>query len=351
MTRPLQITLGAALALIVALAAWRLLRPAPAEPAPPAPAALVTLAPARAATIGETVVAYGVIAGSTAASRTVAAPRGVIVERLLVAPGQPVGAGAPLIELAPTPASELAFRQASDAAAFAARDLERVQRLFDQHLAANDQLGAARKTLADARAALTAQSTAGGGHRQTLTAPFAGVVGTIPVALGDHVAPDAPLLSVIATGGLTAQLGVEPARAAKVAPGQAVVIASAFDPARGAASRIAIVARQVDPATRLVTVSAPAASTGLPLGAAVQGTITVAGHPGLVVPRAAIVRDEAGAHVFVAKGGKARQTAVTLGLEQGEDIEVVRGVAAGEAVVVQGAYQLEDGMALRIAPR
>ncbi|MEP6966780.1 MAG: hypothetical protein ABI906_01755, partial [Pseudomonadota bacterium] len=137
MTRPLQITLAAALALIVALAAWRLLRPAPAEPAPPAPAALVTLAPARAATIGETVVAYGVIAGSAAASRTVAAPRGVIVERLLVAPGQPVGAGAPLIVLAPTPASELAFRQASDAATFAGRDLERVQRLFDQHLAAN----------------------------------------------------------------------------------------------------------------------------------------------------------------------------------------------------------------------
>ncbi|MEP6967517.1 MAG: efflux RND transporter periplasmic adaptor subunit, partial [Pseudomonadota bacterium] len=232
------------------------------------------------------------------------------------------------------------------------RDLERVQRLFDQHLAANDQLGAARKTLADARAALASLLAAGGGHgRQTLTAPFAGVVGTVPTAVGDHVAADAPILTVIGAGGLIAQLGVEPARAAKVAPGQAVVIASAFDPARGAASRIAIVARQVDPATRLVTVSAPAAATGLPLGAAVQGTITVAGHPGLVVPRAAIVRDEAGAHVFVAKGGKARQTAVTLGLEQGEDIEVVRGVAAGEAVVVQGAYQLEDGMALRIAPR
>jgi len=39
-----------------------------------------------------------------------------------------------------------------------------VQRLFDGHLAASDQLGAAKKTLADAEAALAAQEKQGGGR-------------------------------------------------------------------------------------------------------------------------------------------------------------------------------------------
>ena len=82
-----------------------------------------------------------------------------------------------------------------------------------------------------------------------------------------------------------------------------------------------------------------------------QGRIVIARHGGLLVPRAAVVSDEAGAHVFVIEGGKARQVAVTAGAEQGDDIEVAGPIKAGDAVAVEGAYQIEDGMAVRIARR
>ena len=350
--RPWHYAAVAVVALVIAVVAWRILgNAAEPEDASP-PAALVTLAPVRAASVEETVSAYGVIGGSPAASRTVAAPRAVIVRRLLVAPGQSVAAGAPLIVLANAPATQLAFRQAADAATSAQRDAERVQRLFDAHLAANDQLIAARKALADAQAGVAAQSAAGAGAGvQTLSAPLAGVVATVPVALGDHVAADAPLMTVIATGGMVAQLGVEPMRARRLAPGQAVEIRSVFDPNQRFDSRLAVVGRQVDAATRLVSVTAPALSAGLALGAAVEGRITVASHPGLLVPRRAVVFDEAGAHLFVVRGGKAHLVAVTPGAEQGDDLEVAGAFAAGEPVAVEGAYQLQDGLAVRTAAR
>jgi membrane fusion protein, multidrug efflux system len=349
--RSWRTAIAVAVLVLVALVAWRALHGPPADTEGAAPSALITVAPVQSGEITETVAAYGVIAGSPAASRTLAAPRAVIVEQVLVAPGQPVKAGAPLIVLANTAATELTFRQASDAAAFAARDLARVQRLYGEHLAANDQLGAARKASADARAALAAQAAAGASlGRQTLTAPYAGVVGAVPVAAGEHVAADAPLLTVIAAGGLVAQLGVEPTRAARLAAGQAASLSSAFDPARHVQSRLAVVGRQVDPATRLVTVTAPAAGLGLPLGAAVQAAVAVASHGGLVVPAASVIHDEAGAHLFVVRGGKAHQIAVTPGVTQGDGLEVAGPLAAGQSVAVKGAYQLQDGLAVRIGP-
>lgn len=343
----------AAAVILIGVLGWLFLRrSAPPAEAPPPPSALVTVAPIQRGPVREIVEAYGTIAGSPSASRTLAAPRAVIVVQVLVAPGQPVAAGAPLIVLANTPATELAFRQVTDTAAFAGRDLARVQRLYDEHLATNDQLAAARKALADARAAVAEQNAAGAGAgRQTLTASTAGVVGAVPVAAGEHVAADAPLLTVIGAGGLVAQLGVEPTHAGSLAVGQPVAISSPFDPARSLASRLSVVGRQVDPASRLVTVVAPASGAALPLGAAVEGRVTIGVHDGLLVPSASLVHDEKGAHLFTVRGAKAHAVAVTPGDSQGDATEVSGALTAGELVVVQGAYQLEDGMAVRTGAR
>ena len=350
--KPWRYAVGALIVAVVAFVAWRMLGGKKAEPDAPAPAALVTLAPVREASVEDTVTAYGTIAGSAAASRTVAAPRAVVVQRVLVTAGQAVGAGTPLIVLAGTPATQATFRQTTDAAAFAQRDLERVQRLFDAHLAANDQLIAARKTLADARAALAAQTATGGGAgAQTLTAPLAGVIGTVPVALGDHIAEGAPLMTVIATGGMVAQLAVEPGRATRLASGQSVLVASAFDDKRRFSSRLTVVGREVDPTSHMVGVAVPVTGGDLALGAPVRARITIQRHAGLLVPRQSVVFDEAGAHVFTVSGGKAHQVPVTPGAEQADDTEIAGAALTGKMVAVQGAYQLQDGLAVRTSTR
>ena len=347
-----QIILAVASLVVVAVIIWRVMagRGAAIAEEPP-PSGLVTLALVRADTVRETVSAYGVIAGSPAASTTLAAPRAVIVESVLAGTGAPFAAGAPLIVLNNAPSATQNYRQSADSVTFAERDLARAQRLFDQHLAANDQLTAARKALADARAALAAQSAMGAGvGRQTLSAPFAGVVAAVSVAAGDHLAADAPLMTLVAGDGFVAQLGVEPEKAAGLAAGQAVSLIPIFHPQRRIDSRLSVVTRQIDPTSRMINVAARSGAS-LPLGEAVRGEITLASHPGLLAPRAAVVFDEQGAHVFVVSAGKASQVPVRAGVEQGDEIELFGAVKAGDPVAVQGAYQLHDGMAVRIAKR
>ncbi len=250
------------------------------------------------------------------------------------------------------PASQQAYRQAADAAAFAARDLERIKRMVDERLATNEQLSAAKKTLADARAALAAQTAAGGQLAiQQITAPAGGVVSTVSASPGEHVAADAPLATLGAVNGLTAVLGVEPADAPKVRPGQRALITSVFDPTQQIASQITSVAAMIDPTSRLINAGATLQGATLPLGAAVRGQIVVGSHPGLLVPRAAVVDDEAGAHLFVVSGGKARQVAVRELGEYGDLIEVAGPLTAADQVAVAGAYELQDGMAVRTGPR
>jgi RND family efflux transporter MFP subunit len=336
--------------LVAGVIGWRLLqKPAESEETP-TPSALVTLAPVREGPVNRVVKTYGVIAGSATGTHTVAAPREVIVQDVLTSPGLTVAPGAPLVQLTDTPASGLAYKQASDALAFAEKDLARVQRLYDQQLAANDQLIAARKALSDAQAAVAAQATAGGGkHGQIIGSPIAGVVSQVAVVKGQQVAAGAPLVTVVARNGLIALFGVEPTQAGQLAVGQPVRVVSALDPSIGVQSRMTAVGRAVDPATRLIPAAAPAQNQGLALGAAVRGEITTATLQGLTVPTASVVYDEKGAHVFVVRGGKAHEVEVTVGPEQGDQVMVTGQLGARDQVAVTGAYQLEDGMAVRTA--
>lgn len=313
------------------------------------PTAVVTVAAVRGGTLQDVVSVYGVVAADPAGAITVAAPRQVIVSRVLVRTGDTVAAGQTLAEVANAPGAELAYRQATDAAAFARSDLARVQRLYDERLAANDQLQAAHKALADAQAALAAQQKQGGGRSvQALTAPQAGIVTSVAATPGDHVAQDAPLVVLARAGGAVAKLGLEPS--GRFAPGQGVTL----HPVLGGApitSRITTVGRAADPTTKTLDAIVPLAGALLPIGAAVQGEVVVGAHAGLVAPRAAVVFDETGPHIFTVAGGKAHRVFVKVGLDHGDEVEISGPVQAGAEVAVEGAYELQDGMAVKVRGR
>jgi multidrug efflux pump subunit AcrA (membrane-fusion protein) len=66
------------------------------------------------------------------------------------------------------------------------------------------------------------------------------------------------------------------------------------------------------------------------------------------VPRAAVVFDETGPHLFTVSAGKAHRVFVKTGLDHGADIEVAGALPAGAQVAVEGAYELQDGMAVKV---
>ena len=62
----------------------------------------------------------------------------------------------------------------------------------------------------------------------------------------------------------------------------------------------------------------------------------------------AIPFDETGPHMFLVAGGKAQRVFVTLGLDHGDQVEVRGKLPAGAQVAVEGAYELQDGMAVKV---
>jgi hypothetical protein len=76
------------------------------------------------------------------------------------------------------------------------------------------------------------------------------------------------------------------------------------------------------------------------------------GRRAVLIPRAALRKDEGRDVVFVVNGGRAERRAVTVGKEsEGEDALVLTGIAAGENVVVEAPADLADGDEVEVRER
>jgi multidrug efflux pump subunit AcrA (membrane-fusion protein) len=68
----------------------------------------------------------------------------------------------------------------------------------------------------------------------------------------------------------------------------------------------------------------------------------------VVVPKAAVRSADGHSIVFVLKDDRVERRAVSVGLENGDQVELVSGVSAGERVVVDGPATLKDGDKVRV---
>jgi RND family efflux transporter MFP subunit len=70
--------------------------------------------------------------------------------------------------------------------------------------------------------------------------------------------------------------------------------------------------------------------------------------PRVVVPKSAIRSADGRSIVFVLKEDRVERRAVSVGVENGDQVELVSGVSAGERVVVDGPATLKDGDKVRV---
>lgn len=325
---------------------------APAAPAADEPSVLVKTEALRKQSVSETLTAYGTVMPSTGATENVSFPRPVQVARLLVAPGQIVKRGEPLLELATEATAAATYRQTESAEVFARGELKRVEDLAAQQLATQSQLASAHKVLQDAQAALAAQQKLGAGlNNQTVKAPFDALVASISVQQGDRIQPGATVMQLAKSGALRAVLGVEPEDASRVRVGMPIRLASVFGSGKTVGATVSQVFGAINPQTRLVDVAARFAGStdGLLPGMQVRGLIDLGGRESWVVPRSAVLRDGRGAYLFQVQGGHAKRVDVTAGVEDGGTVAVSGPLAFNLKVVVLGNYELKDGVAVREA--
>jgi len=300
-------------------------------------------------TIAEPVTAYGSVVAQPARLQVVSAAFETRVRHILVAPGQVVQKGEPLVEVDPSAAAELQLRQAVNASDAANRDLQQTQSRFNMKLATNQDLGASQKAANDAQLQLQSLRQAGLGTDHLLRAAENGIVAKVDAQAGQIVPVGGALVETVAADDIEVKLGVEPEDLSLLKAGTPVEIAPVQDgPPVGGAVRL--VTRQTDPETRLVDVyiSLPQGS-GLLLDSYVKGSFNRVAEGALVAPADAVQAEEDGFSIFTVNDGKAVRQNVTPGLQAGESIEVTgTAVREGEAVVTTGAHEMDDGEAVTI---
>lgn len=184
-------------------------------------------------------------------------------------------------------------------------------------------------------------------------APVDGIVGDIPVHVGDRVTNTTMLTTIDGRQGLEVYLPVPSDRARGLKMGAPVQILDASGNVI-LTTRVNFISPQVDTSTQSVLAKAPVdqAADKLRSQQLVKARITWSTQSGITIPVVAVSRVSGQFFAFVAehKDGKdfARQLPLTLGEISGNDYQVISGLKPGDEVITSGGQNLADGMPIKI---
>ena len=286
-----------------------------------------------------------------------------IVRRIFVKAGDQVRPGQPLMQIDPdrqqasvvTLESQRAAREAD--LALATQQLARMRKLQDAgavSLAELEQAEAAHKSAQAQLDAVRSQVKENEIQLQyyRVTAPVGGIVGDLPVREGDRVTTATLITTIDQAEGLEAYLNVPLERSTDLKPGLTVELLD--DQGKVIASNpVTFIAPRADDATQSVLVKATLRQRppGLRVMQYVRSRVIWSNEPALVVPIVAVNRIAGQHFVFIAEGadGKfvARQKPITVGPVIVDDYVVLRGLMAGDRVIVSNVQKIGDGAPIK----
>ncbi len=185
----------------------------------------------------------------------------------------------------------------------------------------------------------------------TIRSPIDGVVTDRPFYGGEMASAGTPLLTVMDTTAIVARAPVPEDQAAPLrVDSPATIAVTGIDaPIKG---RVTVVSPALDPSSTTVQVwiEVPNGDGRLRPGTSVRASVVARTVPdAIVVPAAALVTAPGGERSVMVVGAdhKAHKRDVEVGVTEGDRVQVVKGLKAGETVVTTGAYGLEDGTEVR----
>jgi multidrug efflux system membrane fusion protein len=191
----------------------------------------------------------------------------------------------------------------------------------------------------------------------TVRAPIAGVVQTRTVQQGQYVQPGAVMATILQRDPLLLRFQVSEQDAPRLKVGMVATL-TLRESKNSFTSKITLVNGAADSATRLVGVTAQIDATEhqywLRPGAFCQVSVPIGdAREGIVVPGLAIQPTEKGNVVYVVDASNiAHAKVVETGMHTPEGgVELTRGVAAGELLVVRGIEPLSDGAPVKVSKK
>jgi HlyD family secretion protein len=182
--------------------------------------------------------------------------------------------------------------------------------------------------------------------------PIAGVVTDRPLFAGETVTSGATLITVMDTSSLMAKVHLSQivAQQLKVGDAATVTIPGVEKPVP---ARVFLVSPALDPGSTTVEVwirmdnKSGQYKAGTPVRTSIHGrTVTQA----VKVPLSAVLTAQDGSKSVMVVGadGVAHKTVVELGINDGDDVEITKGLEASEMVITTGSYGLDDGTKVKI---
>jgi RND family efflux transporter MFP subunit len=330
-----------------------------AKPAPAAPQAM----PVKVAPVALTAVPNSDTYVATIKSRRTTTLQPQVdgnITKILVASGQSVKAGQVLMQIDPlkqvaTVQTQAGLESQQKAVyQYNQAEVERQKQLYEAGITSRQVYDQAVQAYQNSKASYESSAAGTNTQREQLAyyqirAPFAGIVGDIPVHQGDYVSPTTLLTTVDEDTQLEAYIYLPTERAAQARIGLPVDLIDATGQVL-THSTISFVSPQVDNGLQSILAKAPIpASSHLRNQQIVNARVTWNSAPAPVVPVLAVTRIGGQAFVFVAKpnpqgpGFTAHQVAVTLGETVGNNYPVLGGLQPSDKVILSGLQFLQEG--------
>ncbi len=289
------------------------------------------------------------------------------IARIYVREGEKVEAGQVLAEL-DTRAIRLQLEQARAGLAVAEasykdarRNMERMERLKQENAVSEQQYEKVRLASEAAEAQLKqAQATVNlADHNlevSIMKAPFSGVVASRNAEVGDVInpmmggfSPMSGILTLMDFSQVKAEVDVSHRDIIRIKRGQPARLRVSAFPDRDFRGTVSLVNVTADPTTKKFKVEVVVENPELLLRPNTFGEVIleVSTHEdALVIPQKAVIENR---YVFLARNDNTvERREVTLGLQNADRVEVVKGLNEGDLVVVEGNFGLEDGTAVEI---
>jgi RND family efflux transporter MFP subunit len=282
------------------------------------------------------------------------------ITQIFVHSGDRVEAGSPMIEIDPLKQQATVKTQESARAAqeanliLAKKQFERVQGLSAAGVVSKQDLDQAKSTLDAAQAQMDSLASQVREqevqlHYYKVVAPRSGIVGDVPVRVGDRVTSTTQLTTVDKPGSLEIYVYVPIEHSGQLKMNLPVQVLDSEGKVL-ADSRVTFISPQVDNNTQTVLVKAliPNSNDALRQSQFIRARVVWGKHSNPEVPILAVSRLAGQYFAFVAEpqqGGAyiARQKPLKIGQTVGNDFEVQDGIKPGDKIIISGTQFLLDG--------
>jgi RND family efflux transporter MFP subunit len=264
--------------------------------------------------------------------------------------GSRIEAGGTIAKL-DSEAEQIAFERAKLAVADAEAKLERAQALRRTNTITAVQVKDAE--LAKENAELELRDAELKLSRRTIVAPIAGIVGILPVTVGNYVTTETVVATIEDRSKILVDFWAPEKFASMINVGDPLTATSIAHPENVYHGEVSAVDNRIDEKSRTLHVRGRITNPADTLRAGMAFRIEMR-FPGDTYPSVnplAIQWSTDGAYVWAVRDGKARQTPVTI-IQRNTDSVLVDGpLVAGDTVVTEGVQTVREGAEIMIADR